>query len=831
MKRKAIHSPEPPPPGTSSPYNSSSSLPPPSAASPSSFSFLSIVKSQIASTTTAATTPLFSSSSSSSASNLTEAASPSRIILESSKGNHTAVIPYPKTDFLPLIDESISSRHRQHTKRKREDVPSPPPAKRAHISKQDLEDSQFGHRYVDNSSTTRRPFISTLDNVLGSEDILRLFVLYALKRHPHPSSHRSNTNSSRHQSIQEQSARPRPSLHDEILCLERYLSPPTLNSAFVHNLITRYRKAILTKLPFARLHVFGSTSTGLSLPWSDMDLVIVDYCPHPSFPNGHAKESSQLNQGRQCSKLSKVASKLYTLKLARDINVIKHAAVPIVKCKDVETGIALDISYTTYKSMYDSKLSQTLLASPALLSMPLTTTTTTFTKSNFSGSATGPAAVMLIQSLRTLLPPLRPLVLLLKQFLLVRNLNEVFAGGVGGYGCVLWMTAFLKLRRQKFWPESWLSRRDEHGDEPSHRRRDNGPAKDFGFVIDKVGDKSLLLESTEPPSTSTSADDPYGERDVGTLFLDFCRIFGVYFDYRQHGLSPGGVFLHQDSWTMAPAHVFPKTGQFSGKDGKLDLLCIVDPLNEGSDVFRGSVKIANVSSALRDVVEGVEGKKKQEEVFSSLRRVVWVTEVQERMRREIGRLAEKFEGGEGVDDERWWFDGGVEETKGESKWDAALTEDMLIVPGIMLHDGMESEPEEVKPKRRRIARRNVDEEMDEERQWEIESGFKRRRDVGNFNDGGPKPKRVRTGFNGRDKEYRKSVSHSAGIAKKKEKKRGDGGMGEIQKQPKQRRVKAVTERGEKKAKAKRERREREMREGGGGGLGGGAANAKGVDLW
>lgn len=41
--------------------------------------------------------------------------------------------------------------------------------------------------------------------------------------------------------------------------------------------------------------------------------------------------------------------------------------------------------------------------------------------------------------------PLRPLVLVIKQFLAQRNLNEVFTGGLGSYGILLMVYSFLQV--------------------------------------------------------------------------------------------------------------------------------------------------------------------------------------------------------------------------------------------------------------------------------------------------------------------------------------------------------------------------------------------------
>lgn len=53
-------------------------------------------------------------------------------------------------------------------------------------------------------------------------------------------------------------------------------------------------------------------------------------------------------------------------------------------------------------------------------------------------------------------PVLPYLVLVLKQFLLQRDLNEVFTGGIGSYSLFLMAVSFLQVTRAKVFPEAFL---------------------------------------------------------------------------------------------------------------------------------------------------------------------------------------------------------------------------------------------------------------------------------------------------------------------------------------------------------------------------------------
>lgn len=46
-------------------------------------------------------------------------------------------------------------------------------------------------------------------------------------------------------------------------------------------------------------------------------------------------------------------------------------------------------------------------------------------------------------------PPLKPLVTILKLFLLQRNMNEVYTGGLGSFALILSIVAFLKMHTSR----------------------------------------------------------------------------------------------------------------------------------------------------------------------------------------------------------------------------------------------------------------------------------------------------------------------------------------------------------------------------------------------
>ncbi|KAJ8394908.1 hypothetical protein AAFF_G00040310 [Aldrovandia affinis] len=141
-----------------------------------------------------------------------------------------------------------------------------------------------------------------------------------------------------------------------------------------------------------RVQVFGSFSTGLYLPTSDIDLVV--FGKWDILPLWTLEEA--LRKGNIADENS--------------IKVLDKATVPIIKLTDLHTEVKVDISFNVQN---------------------------------------GVRAAALIKEFKKKYPVLPHLVLVLKQFLLQRDLNEVFTGGIGSYSLFLMAVSFLQLHYRK----------------------------------------------------------------------------------------------------------------------------------------------------------------------------------------------------------------------------------------------------------------------------------------------------------------------------------------------------------------------------------------------
>jgi len=177
-------------------------------------------------------------------------------------------------------------------------------------------------------------------------------------------------------------------LHEEIEDFFQWMVPSPEEHYMRAGVVDRIQSCIQDLWPQAQVHIFGSFKTGLYLPSSDIDLVVVGLWE--SLP------------------LRTLEERLLGRNIAdpATIKVLDKASVPIIKLTDKLTKIKVDISFNM---------------------------------------ANGLKSVELVKLYRRQFPPLQKLICVLKQFLLQRDLNEVFTGGLSSYCLILMVVSFLQL--------------------------------------------------------------------------------------------------------------------------------------------------------------------------------------------------------------------------------------------------------------------------------------------------------------------------------------------------------------------------------------------------
>ncbi|CAN1293439.1 Terminal nucleotidyltransferase 4B [Linum perenne] len=177
-------------------------------------------------------------------------------------------------------------------------------------------------------------------------------------------------------------------LHKEIVDFCNFLSPTLEEQASRSAAVQSVCDVIKYIWPSCKVEVFGSFRTGLYLPTSDIDVVILS--SHVMTPQTGLRAISRALSQRG---------------IAKKIQVIAKARVPIIKFVEMRSGLSFDISFDVEN---------------------------------------GPKAADFIKDAVVRWPSLRPLCLILKVFLQQRELNEVYTGGIGSYALLTMLMAALK---------------------------------------------------------------------------------------------------------------------------------------------------------------------------------------------------------------------------------------------------------------------------------------------------------------------------------------------------------------------------------------------------
>ena len=186
-------------------------------------------------------------------------------------------------------------------------------------------------------------------------------------------------------------------LHKEIRDFYDFVKPHEFERIMREDLISRISRTLAKAHPSGQLHSFGSFAAGIHLPTADMDLVWVS---DSYLKSGYPSFGLSLNW------MKKTRTLLEREGIALPgAEVIWGAKVPIVKLIDRLSNIRVDISFE---------------------------------------NMTGVTANDTFQAWKSQFPAMPIIVTLIKQFLLMRGLNEVFMGGLGGFSVTCLVTSLLQ---------------------------------------------------------------------------------------------------------------------------------------------------------------------------------------------------------------------------------------------------------------------------------------------------------------------------------------------------------------------------------------------------
>ncbi|KAK6431920.1 hypothetical protein LTR95_011911 [Oleoguttula sp. CCFEE 5521] len=188
-------------------------------------------------------------------------------------------------------------------------------------------------------------------------------------------------------------------LHKEICDFYEFVKPRDFEQDARTDLVLRIQKHLRAYGPNTRdaeVRCFGSFAAGLHLPTADMDLVAMS----PLFVR-----TGQRDLARSNTALRKIGDYMKIIAQNGEVACVIGAKVPLVKFVDRATGVKVDLSFE-----------------------------------NNSGSN----AVVTFLDWKERYPAMPVLVSVVKQMMLMRGMNEVFSGGIGGFTTICLVTNLLQ---------------------------------------------------------------------------------------------------------------------------------------------------------------------------------------------------------------------------------------------------------------------------------------------------------------------------------------------------------------------------------------------------
>ena len=293
-------------------------------------------------------------------------------------------------------------------------------------------------------------------------------------------------------------------LHNEILDFYDFVAPQPYEHDVRHRLVQRVQQALGTqRFPqdTGRILCFGSFPAGLYLPTADMDLVYTS----DRFYQGGPAAMDFSNKSIVNSTLRKAARRLENVRIATNVLCITKAKVPIIKFVDRLTNINVDISFE-----------------------------------NLSGVQ----AQATFQQWKHDYPDMIYMVALLKQFLVMRGLNEVHTGGLGGFSIIcLVISYFQHSKKPENLGDCFLGFLNYYGNEfdlRTQRIQMHPPAiiQKNGYDVDGREERldGLSIQDPNRPENNISGGS-HKAREVFSAFGAAYRVLKDRIDSRSPGRS------------------------------------------------------------------------------------------------------------------------------------------------------------------------------------------------------------------------------------------------------------------------------------------------------
>ncbi|OQR88873.1 hypothetical protein THRCLA_10051 [Thraustotheca clavata] len=348
---------------------------------------------------------------------------------------------------------------------------------------------------------------------------------------------------------------PRSKLHWDICEFVSQLQAETQHRLAAHTAVSRFCVSAVQALwPRAQVRPYGSFVTGLSLPSSDLDLVIC----LPKVRRDEPAEAPGVLEGRNAIKETwqqHLARRLRTESwvVPESVKTIPNASIPIITLLTTSPyNVRLDIS---------------------------------FEGPGHNGLATND----LVHSLVHELPALTPLMLVLKTFIIERGLGVAYTGGLSSYALLLLVTRFL----QEFHPPGGY---DATVATQCNASVSSQCRSDFGTML--LGFMDFYGTKFDPRQTGISvATRSFLDREhlhnASMSATGWHNVQMEHVQFENMNLSSPGSrrqHLHRDNWSHLPPYDYDPH--------KFDPVYIEDPLRPANNVGRNCFRIMQIRRAL-----------------------------------------------------------------------------------------------------------------------------------------------------------------------------------------------------------------------------------------
>lgn len=239
-------------------------------------------------------------------------------------------------------------------------------------------------------------------------------------------------------------------LHNEIVDFTTLMEPHPDEMKEREKLIEDVKHLVLETFgkDKCRVEVFGSQATGLLLPSSDIDFVVlldgynaIDNLKNNGFcSNDHTTNNSDNKDNYKKKSKKNTNDNQNKTKNLEEYNVEKIS----------ETSSPYERLGIAFRTKWLDKLSYLEVIENTRIPI----VKFTHGLANLSGDISinqpaGPQAADLMKRLLDAMPPLKPLTFVLKYFMAARGLNEPYSGGVGSYMLQLMIVSFLQHRERE----------------------------------------------------------------------------------------------------------------------------------------------------------------------------------------------------------------------------------------------------------------------------------------------------------------------------------------------------------------------------------------------